>query len=248
MLTFETVNELTLKVTCTGSDVLFTKAGAFIAGENAGGKNYKFEKVLLGPQNNIGQALLGQLARRVTGENLPLMKVTLNGDSVTYYANYGQHVVVYHLEQGETISVESENILAFSQDCDYSVRFIGVGVLSQKGLATSTLTGRGPEAYVAVLVDGNPLVISNIQTGNTMEVDPDAVVCWIGDDPSVKLDVNWRNIIGQSSGESYMFEWNSGSTATVIIQPCERTSGVDISMDGRATGNRPSSQSRAGLF
>ena len=50
MLTFETVNELTLKVTCTGSDVLFTKAGAFIAGENAGGKNYKFEKVLLGPQ------------------------------------------------------------------------------------------------------------------------------------------------------------------------------------------------------
>ena len=40
----------------------------------------------------------------MTGENLPLMKVTLNGDSVTYYANYGQHVVVYHLEQGETIS------------------------------------------------------------------------------------------------------------------------------------------------
>lgn len=45
--------------------------------------------------------------------------------------------------QGETISVESENILAFTQDCDYSVRFIGVGVLSQKGLATSTLTARG---------------------------------------------------------------------------------------------------------
>ena len=38
MLTFETINELTLKVTCTGNDVLFTKAGAFIAGENAGGK------------------------------------------------------------------------------------------------------------------------------------------------------------------------------------------------------------------
>lgn len=175
MLTFETVNELTLKVTCTGSDVLFTKAGAFIAGENAGGKNYKFEKVLLGPQNNIGQALLGQLARRVTGENLPLMKVTLNGDSVTYYANYGQHVVVYHLEQGETISVESENILAFSQDCDYSVRFIGVGVLSQKGLATSTLIARGKDAYVAVLCDGNPIVLSNVMSQDTISVDPDAV-------------------------------------------------------------------------
>ena len=119
MLKFETVNELTLKVTCSGSDVLFTKAGAFIAGENTGAKNYTFEKVLFGPQNNIGQAIFGQLVRRVTGENLPLMKVNLNGDSVTYYANYGQHIVVYHLAEGETVSVESENILAFTQDCDY---------------------------------------------------------------------------------------------------------------------------------
>ena len=161
MLTFETINELTLKVTCTGNDVLFVKAGAFIAGDNSGPKNYRFEKVLLGPQQNLGQALFGQLARRVTGENLPLMKVNLNGDSVTYYANYGQHVVIYQLAQGETISVESENILAFTQDCDYSVRFIGVGVLSQKGLATSTLTARGKNAYVAVLSDGNPIVLSS---------------------------------------------------------------------------------------
>ena len=78
MLSFETINELTLKVTCTGSDVLFVKAGAFIAGDNCGPKNYRFEKVLLGPQQSIGQALFGQLARRVTGENIPLMKVSLN--------------------------------------------------------------------------------------------------------------------------------------------------------------------------
>ena len=31
MLNFEVINELSLKVTCTGNDVLFTKAGAFIA-------------------------------------------------------------------------------------------------------------------------------------------------------------------------------------------------------------------------
>ncbi len=234
MLTFETVNELMLKVTCTGNDVLFTKAGAFIAGDNAGNKNYKFEKVLLGPQNNIGQALLGQLARRVTGENFPLMKVNLNGDSVTYYANYGQHVVIYHLEQGETISVESENILAFSQECDYNVRFIGVGVLSQKGLATSTLTARGKDAYVAVLSDGNPIVISNITSRNTISVDPDAVICWIGNghcDPHVTADVSWKTFIGQTSGESYQFEWNGNSAVTVIIQPSERKGGIKLSVD-----------------
>ena len=100
MLTFETVNELTLRVTCTGNDVLYTKAGAFIAGDSPN-KNYHFEKVLLGPQNSLAQAALGSLIRRATGENLPLMKVMMNGDSVTYYANYGQHVVIYKLEYGE---------------------------------------------------------------------------------------------------------------------------------------------------
>lgn len=53
MLTFEVINELSLKVTCSGSDILFAKAGSFIAGENPGGKNYRFEKVLLGPQSNL---------------------------------------------------------------------------------------------------------------------------------------------------------------------------------------------------
>jgi len=154
MLTFEVINELTLKVTCRGNDVLFTKAGSFICGENGGQKNYKFEKLLLGPQQSVGQALLGSLMRRVTGENLPLMKVMMNGDSVTYYANHAQHVVVYQLQPGEVLSIESENILAFTPDCKYDVRFIGCGVISQKGLATSTLTGEGPNAYVAILIDG----------------------------------------------------------------------------------------------
>ncbi len=243
MLKLETVNELTLKVTSQGGgDVLFTKAGAFIAGECYGQKNYAFEKVLLGPQGNPLQAALGQLGRRFTGENLPLMKVTMRGDSITYYANEEQHVVVYHLNQGETISVESENILAFTQDCKYGIRFLAQGVISQKGLATSTLTGMGPNAYVAVLVEGNPIVLSNMQNGSTIEADPDTVVCWVGADPGFKMDLSWKNLIGQASGESYMFEWAQGRAATVIIQPKERTSGLDVSMDGKRTGNKPTKQ------
>lgn len=233
MVTFEVLNELTLKVTCKGNDVLFTKAGAFIAGDSIR-KNYRFEKVLLGPQNNLAQAIFGSVMRRAAGENLPLMKVSMNGDSVTYYANYGQHIVAYHLGYGETISVESENILAFTQDCDYKLRFLGAGVLSQKGIATSTLTGRGNDAYVAILSDGNPLVLSNLESRNTITVDPDAVICWIGEghcDPQIIADVNWKTFIGQASGESYMFEWTGGQPVTVIIQPSERSGGIRIGID-----------------
>ena len=235
MLTFETINELTLKVTCTGNDVLFTKAGSFIAGESPNGKNYKFEKLLLGPQNSIAQAAFGSLMRRVTKENLPLMKVTMHGDSVTYYADYEQHVVIYKLDVGETVSVESENILAFTQDCKYSVRFIGCGVISQKGLATSTLTGTGNNAYVAVLSNGNPIVLSNIQNQSTISVDPDAVICWMGQnghcDPQIRTDLSWKNFIGQASGESYAFEWSGGQPVSVIVQPSERRGGIQIGID-----------------
>lgn len=233
MLVFETINELTLKVTCNGSGVLFAKAGAFVAGESST-KNYRFEKVLLGPQNNLVQAAFGSLMRRATGENLPLMKVIMTGDSATYYANQGQHIVIYKLEYGEMISVESENILAFTQDCDYKVRFLGSGVLSQKGLATSTLTGKGKDAYVAILSDGNPIVLTNVDSGNTISVDPDAVICWIGQencDPQIKVDVNWKTFIGQTSGESYMFEWNRGQAVTVVVQPTERSGGIHIGID-----------------
>lgn len=248
MIKLETLNELTLKVTSQGGgDVLFTKAGAFICGECYGAKNYQFEKVLLGPQGNPLQAALGQLTRRFTGENLPLMKVVNRGDNITYYANEAQHVVVYNLRQGETISVESENILAFTADCKYGVRFLAQGVISQKGLATSTLTGVGPNAQVAVLVDGNPIVLSNVRNGATLEVDPDAVVCWIGGDPGFKMDLSWKNLIGQASGESYMFEWSGNNAATVIVQPLERESGVNIGMDGGSSGQRAQRQNNQTL-
>lgn len=104
MIRFETVNELALKVTCQGGGVLYTKAGAFIAGESAGGKNYTFEKVLFGPQQGLLQAAFGALTRRMAGENLPLMKVNFGGDSQTYYANAGQHVTAYQLARGEVLT------------------------------------------------------------------------------------------------------------------------------------------------
>ena len=119
------------------------------------------------------------------------------------------------------MSVESENLLAFTSHCKYGVRFIGQGVISGKGLATSTLTGMGPEAYVAILTDGNPIAISNTQNGSVLACDPDAHIAHIGADPGVKLDVNF--------------------------QPSERKSGLDISIDGRRTGDRPTTQSSVGL-
>ena len=229
MLRLETLNELTLKVTCDGNgrDELFTKTGAWVGGENYGDKNFKFDKVLLGPQGNALQAAVGQIARRFTGENMPLTKVTYNGQSVTYFANEAQHVTVINLQPNQRLSVESENLLAFTSSCKYGIRFMAQGVVSQKGLATSTLTGPGS---VAILTDGNPVVMTNMQNGATLFADPDAAVCWTVD-PAIKFDLSWKNLIGQASGESYLFAFNQ--PGFVVLQPNERTSGIDIGMDGK---------------
>ena len=167
------------------------------------------------------------------------MKVTSKGPNITYYANEMQHVTVMKLQPGQTISVESENILGFV-DCDYSVRFLATGVISQKGLMTSTLRGRSGESQVAILTDGNPIVLSNMQNGASLTADPDAMVAFVGADPGVKLDLSWKMILGSKgrSGESYMLEWSK--PAMVIVQPNERTSGIDIGIDGK--GGKPTQQ------
>lgn len=224
MFQFNVHSELTLKVTdLDGCNVLFSKAGAWIATQQ--GKT-KFDKVLLGPQGRFTQALMGHVQRRLTGENLPLMKVTSQPNTVAYYADRGQHVSVLDLTQVGTISVESENILAFTDTCSYSTKFIGTGIISQRGLFTSTLTANGPGAMVAVLSDGNPLELIT-----PCQVDPDAIVAWTGSDPSIIWDVGWKNLIGQHSGESYQYDFRSQGEA-VLVQPTERQSGIALAIDG----------------
>ena len=107
--------------------------------------------------------------------------------------------------------------------------------MSQKGLATTTLTGNGGNAYVAMLCDGNPIVLSNLQNRNTISVDPDAVICWMSQhgygDPQIKTDLNWKNLIGQHSGESYAFEWDERQPVSVLVQPSERKGGIRVGID-----------------
>ena len=81
-------------------------------------------------------------------ENLPLMKVNLNGDSVTYYANYGQHIVVYHLAEGRDGICGIRKYIGFHTGLRLQCTFIGVGILSPKGLQPP-LSPQRSNAYVA---------------------------------------------------------------------------------------------------
>ena len=50
------------------------------------------------------------------------------------------------------------------------------------------------------------------------------MVAFTGPAPHVKVDVNLKTLIGQSSGESYMFEFSEPDVSLEVKRPfCERT-------------------------
>ncbi len=204
-----------------GEGQFYARVGAMVASKGS----FTAEKVLLDPNQNrsILNSVMNLAARKLTGENIPIMKVT--GKGTYYMASRAQHVSIIKLQQGQNIGVEGENLLAFTEDCKYGVRFVGTGVLSQKGMFTSNLTGIGPNAHVAITTNGNPIILETPCT-----VDPDAVVCWTGHDPSLRSDVSWKTLLGQTSGESYLFEFNTYGEV-VIVQPSERNSGLRVGID-----------------
>lgn len=226
MALFERVNELYLKVTFDDERIVHAKRGSMVGFQG----DIKFDAELLGPGQNVIGQVTRQLARRFTGENLPLMACRPRSESVVYFADMGQHVVVIDLAPGERIAVESESILAFTESCKYGVMFLATGVISQKGLATSTIEGPG---QAAILVNGNPMILTG-----PCNVDPDAMVAFTGPQPTLSIDLNLKSII-RRSGESYSLKFTSPSN-NVIFQPVERTSGIDIGMDG--SGGRPQEQ------
>lgn len=221
MFVFEEHNELYCKA--TGSGTVYTKRGSMVAYQG----NFDFEKLILGPTNGRGVigSFLGHIQRRVVGENLELM--VAKGSGTLYLAENAYHVHNFSLEPGMTIYVESENLLAFSTDIKYSVKMIGAGVISQKGLFTTKLTNpTNVTQYVALIIDGNPTILEG-----PCCVDPDAIVAWTGREPKPKMaKLSWKTFVGQTSGESYHLEFIEPGQF-VIIQPSERLSGLKISMD-----------------
>ncbi|GAA0122403.1 MAG: AIM24 family protein [Clostridium argentinense] len=220
MFIFETTNELCCLA--KGNGQFYAKKGAMIGYKG----DFRFEKSLFGPSNDRGAlgALMGYVKRNVTGENIQLMTVEGNGE--VYLAENAYHVTVIDLEPMDGVCVESENILAFPKEMHYDISFVGSGVISQRGLCSTQFTNKTNQILsVAVLSDGNPLILEG-----PCAVDPDAVVCWTGRNPSIGTQVGWKTLIGQTSGESYYLQFNEPGQK-VIIQPSERLSGLKLSID-----------------
>ena len=162
-----------------------------------------------------GDGFRAALKRKAAGESLSFMECT--GRGTVHLAVDAQHVDVVDLA-GDTLSVESESLLAVTPGLRLDVAFAGLGGLSSgQGLATTTVTGQG---QAALLSDG-PAIALEVAPGRSLVVDPDAFVASRGPLTTTLVSgVSWRSLVGEGSGEPFSLRFDG--TGVVVIQPAER--------------------------
>ena len=153
------------------------------------------------------------LKKAVTGEGASLMKVSGSGE--VFLADQAQDVHLLQLE-GEKITVNGPNLLAFDADIDWDIeRVQGAAGMMGGGLYNTSLKGTG---WVAILSDGPPVML-DVASAPTF-ADAQAAITWSeGVTTSLKTDVKLKNLVGRGSGESLQMAF--AGQGWLLVQPSE---------------------------
>jgi uncharacterized protein (AIM24 family) len=162
-----------------------------------------------------GGGLKAALKQRVAGESINLMECS--GSGRVFLAENALDVTVVDLDN-DTLTVESEHILAVTAGLKLDVQFAGLrGMTSGQGLATTKVTGIG---QCAITSDG-PMIGLQVARGQPLVVDPDAYVAGTGQiQMTLVSGVSWRSLVGEGSGEPFSLRFEG--QGIVYIQPAER--------------------------
>ena len=216
---FALQNSKLLKVRLGSSGTIQAKAGSMVAYQG----NVTFE--------HAGSGGLGRMLKKaVTGEGTTLMRMA--GDGEVFLADTAQDIHLIYLE-GDTITVNGPNLLAFDADIDWDIKRVqgGTSAAMAGGLYNMELRGTG---WVAILSDGPPVLL-NVASAPTF-ADAQAAITWSsGVSTSLKTDFKMKDFIGKSSGETLQMAF--GGQGWVLVQPSE----------GRVTAATSGGSSSSGL-
>lgn len=196
---FQKENKRLLDIPLDGT--VMVKAGTMVA--------YTGDVTFTGKSSAEG-GITGFVKEAVSSEGTPVMEA--EGSGHLYVAEQSKKVQVLGLDEGESISINGTDILAFESTIDYEIDTIGsLSGAVASGLTNVYLTGPG---QIAVSTHGDPLVMTP-----PVFTDPDATVAWSTNlSPSIARNKTFE--IGQTSGEAMQMEF-TGSEGFVVIQPHE---------------------------
>lgn len=152
------------------------------------------------------------LKKALTGEGLPLMRVSGQGDVFLAEQSFDVHLL--HLTNSG-LSISGKNVLAFSSSLDWNIERVKGGSIATGGLFNTTLRGSG---WVALTTDGPPVVLDAAEAPTF--ADTNAVVAWSANlQTSLKTSFKAGALIGRGSGEALQVAF--AGQGFVIVQPSE---------------------------
>ena len=137
----------------------------------------------------------------------------IEGDGHVYLADNEKKIQTLRLDDGDAITVNGEDVLAFESQVSYEISTIDSLAGSFAGGFTNVyLEGPG---YVALTTHGDPIVLEP-----PVSTDPSATVAWSGTSPDVDVNASLSDMIGQESGERFQMNFG-GNDGFVVVQPYE---------------------------
>ncbi|MFD3509735.1 AIM24 family protein [Nocardia sp. NPDC058666] len=207
---------------------VMARAGSMVAYQG----DLKFEALGSG---GIGRAI----RQHLTGEGVPLMKVTGRGD--LFLANAAADVHIIDLDGTDGLTINGANVLAFDSTLRYDVGRVqgAAGYASNAGLFNCVFTGRG---RIAITTHGTPVVLTVDQA---TYADPNAAVAWSSSlQTGIKRNDSFGlgRLMGRSTGEASTLTFTG--RGFVIVQPSELPPGGLIG----GTGAGQQAGTGGGLF
>ncbi|WP_415974035.1 AIM24 family protein [Rhodococcus sp. 077-4] len=194
---------------------VMARAGSMVAYQG----NLQFEAKGSG---GIGRAL----KQALSGEGVPLMKVTGQGD--LFLANAAQDVHLIDLDGSDGLTINGANVLAFESSLSYDIKRVqGAAAGGNAGFFNCVFTGRG---RIAITTDGVPVVLNVDQP---TFADPQAAVAWSSSlQTRVKKNDSFGlgTLIGRTTGERFTLEF--AGQGFVVVQPSEQPPGGLIGGSG----------------
>ncbi|GGY52383.1 AIM24 family protein [Streptomyces xanthochromogenes] len=163
-----------------------------------------------------GQGIGGMLKRAVTGEGLPLMAVSGQGEA--WFAHEAQNCFIVDIEQGDALTINGRNVLCFDASLSYEIKTVKGSGIAGGGLFNSVFTGQG---RLGLMCEGNPLVIP-VSPQLPVYVDTDAVVGWTANlQTSLHRSQSIGSMLRGGSGEAVQLMLQG--EGYVIVRPSEAT-------------------------
>ncbi|HEY2206204.1 MAG TPA: AIM24 family protein [Pseudonocardia sp.] len=175
----------------------------------------------------LGSGGLGNfIKQQVTGEGIPLMRVTGRGD--LFLADRASDVFLIDLEGGDALTINGGNVLAFESSLSWDLQRVrGAGAMSNAGMFNCVFSGAG---RIAITCKGAPVVLNVDQP---TYADPQAAVAW-----SAGLRTGYHRadqlglgtFLGRTTGEAFTMSFDG--QGFVIVQPSEEVAASALAGTG----------------